>query len=1247
MRAQGTRGRGTRGRGRGHRGAQAGSLSSENLPNLDTSETLTSPATKARSHNRLAGDDTLSQAMLRILERVARPNTRSRGRGAELFRGVARVTPNVAEYWMEATERIMDDLDFTAEQKLKGRERDFSVLVEKAKIAEEKKVRSNGPVRVGAPVASTGVALCGHYGRRHPNKCWRTTGACLRCGSTKHRVQDYVDSTHSYVANTVPETLGAAVESTSSEMTVSLDCATKRVFLKTEEDNEIVVIGERRDYLTNMISALVAEKLVRKGFEAFLAKGCEAFLAYISVSDSGDSSVKDIRIVRDIPDVFPEELSGLPLSHEVEFRIDLFPSTAPVSISPYRMAPKELTELKAQIQELLDHGLIRPSVSPWGAPVLFVKKKDGTMWMCIDYRQLNKLTIKNKYPLPRIDDLFDQFKRAFVFSKIDLRSGYHQLRLKEADVQKTTFRTRYGHYEFLIMPFGLTNAPVAFIDLMNRVLQPYLDRFVVMFIDDILVYSRTEDEHDEHLMIGICVDPDKIEAVLSWKQPKNMSEVRSFLGLVGYYQRFVEGFFFIATPMTKLLLKGAPFIWTDTQQESFDKLKTVLTQAPVLIQPEPARDFVVYRDGSHVGLGCVLMQDGKVVTYASRQLKTHYTNYPTHNLELAAVVFALKIWRHYLYGEKCTIYTDHKSLKYLLTQKELNLRQRRWVELLKDYNCTIEYHPGKANVVADALSHRAMSDLRMMFVRLSLFDDGSLLAKLQVKPTWIDQIRDKQMGDNSLELRFHQAKSGVTTDFRINKDGVLCFHGQICVPNGKDLRQSILREAYSSPYVMHPSGNKMYRDLRELYWWPGLKREVNTEHQLPSGLLQPVKIPMDPRFTSRFWKKLHEALGSRLDFSTAFHPQTDGQSDRVIQILEEMLRGCIIHFRSSWEEYLPLMEFAYNNSYQSSIQMAPYEALYGRKCRTPLCWTELDLAFKEEPVQILNRDVKVLRRKSIPLVKVLWRNHSTEEATFQSLLWGCKFASIRSKTPHGRVVGRVVAHGRVIDEPGCARMTRVHDTAVSCEPHGQGQLGVWPHTGKSHWCVFGYPKIQHYFLYEFSLVIFTGLGLYSHGFLQLVRCVEVGLPTLIVEKLVQIEHALTAIESGQTSLGIKVANGVVIAIKKKFPSILVDLSGKNSVWHQVLKLFTMLGSQICFPPASLIIYHDTLDRNKMVQFIGNHAFFNLVNFLNIAPKDSNMNEHSSVDDEVFDEIEGQKMQNIHLSHSSFLQSHKSFDAVSL
>ena len=404
--------------------------------------------------------------------------------------------------------------------------------------------------------------------------------------------------------------------------------------------------------------------------------------------------------------------------------------------------------------------------------MLFVKKKDGTLRLCVDYRQLNKLTVNNKYLLPRIDDLFDQLRGTSIFLKIDLRSGYHHLKIKDADVHKMVFRTRYGHYEFLVMLFGLTNALAAFMDLMNRVFRPYMDQFFVVFINDILVYSKDREIYDTHLRAvletlrkeqlyaklskcefwltevsflghivskeGIRVDQKKIEVVVEWKPPRNVTEVRSFLGLGGYYRRFVKGFSMIATPMTRLLQKNVKYEWSEKCQGSFGKLKAFLTEAPVLTQPTCGKEYVIYSDASLNVLGCVLMQEGKVVTYASRQLKSHEKNYPMHDLEFAAIVFALKIWRHYLYGEKCFIYTGHKSLKYLPSQRELNLRQRRWMELIKDYDCVIDYHPEKANVLADALSRKIVQTLRALNAHLSLSDDGIVVVELIARPNLLN-----------------------------------------------------------------------------------------------------------------------------------------------------------------------------------------------------------------------------------------------------------------------------------------------------------------------------------------------------------------------------------------------------------------------------------------------------------------------------------------------------------------------------
>ncbi|GJW71481.1 putative reverse transcriptase domain-containing protein [Tanacetum coccineum] len=341
------------------------------------------------------------------------------------------------------------------------------------------------------------------------------------------------------------------------------------------------------------------------------------------------------------------------------------------------------------------------------------KAKEKEQEEILVVRDFPKLTVKNRYPLPRIDDLFDQLQGLQFFSKIDLRSGYHQLRVHEDDILKTMFRTRYGHFEFTIMPFGLTNSPLVFMDLMNRVCMSYLDKFAIVFIDDILIYSKTQEEHVEHLRKvqflghvingnGIHVDPSKIEAVKNWKDPRTPTEVRSFLGLARYYCRFIENFFKIAKSLTILTQKCKTFDWGEEQELAFQNIKDKLCNAPILAIPDGSEDFVVYCDASGIGLGCVLMQRGKVIAYASRQLKIHEKNYTTHDLELGAVVFALKIWRHYLYGTKSVIYTNHKSLQYIFSQKKLNMRQRRWIELFSDYDCEVRYHHGKANVVADA-----------------------------------------------------------------------------------------------------------------------------------------------------------------------------------------------------------------------------------------------------------------------------------------------------------------------------------------------------------------------------------------------------------------------------------------------------------------------------------------------------------------------------------------------------------------
>nr|GEU41789.1 hypothetical protein [Tanacetum cinerariifolium] len=677
---------------------------------------------------------------------------------------------------------------------------------------------------------------------------------------------------------------------------------------------------------------------------------------------ASDKKQKEIVVVRDFPEVVLDDLSRFPPVWEIEFRIKLIPEAVSIIKSPYRLAPSELEELSGQLKELQDKGFIRPSLPPWGAPVLFVKKKNGLMIYLTNYKG-----------------------RSFFF-KIDLRSGYHQLSVHENDIPKAAFRTCYGHFKFTGMPFGLTNAPTVFVDLMNRVCRPYLDKFVIVFIDNILIYPKTREDHVEHLRLvlellkkknlyakfykcefwlrevqflghvingnGIHVDHSKIEAVKNWKALRTPTEVRSFLGLAGYYHRFIENF-------------------------SKDKL----CNASVLALLDGPEDLMVYCDAFGIGLGCVLMQ---------------------------RVVFALKIWRNYLYGTKSVIYTDHKSLRHIFSKKKLNMRQHRWIELFSDYDCEIRYHPSKANVLVDALSRK-------------------------------ERVKPKRVRTMNMILRLSI------------KDRIL----------------SAQKEAVDESVGLQKGADKMYYDLRDRYWWPRRKKDiaeyvskcltclkVKAEHQRPSGMLQQLEIPV--------WKW----EGITMDFVTKL-PNTSSGYDTIWVIVDRLTKSA--HFLpmredykmyrlatlylnkivvrheqayysdseryaysvrprlgGSWDVHFSLVEFSYNNSYHSNVTCALFEALYGRKCRLPIMWAEaghdrqksyadrrrkplefsvgdyvllkvspwkgvkcladptlqvpLDeiqvdskLNFMEEPVEILEREFKKLKRSRIAVIKTSCR----------------------------------------------------------------------------------------------------------------------------------------------------------------------------------------------------------------------------------------------------------------------------------
>ena len=784
--------------------------------------------------------------------------------------------------------------------------------------------------------------------------------------------------------------------------------------------------------------------------------------------------------------------TGLPPSRSVDHRIDLVPDQSPPHKHTYRLSQPELDELRNQIDLLLENGWIRPSVSPYGAPILFAKKKDGTLRLCVDYRALNKITIKNHTSIPIISELFDSLHGAKYFTSLDLQSGYHQIRIHDGDIHKTAFNTRFGHYEWLVLCFGLTNAPATFQTLMNSIFHDMINRCVLVYLDDILVYSRSLDEHVEHVRVvferlsqhdlrvqrkkcsfgttqleflghivsseGIRTDPRKVAPISDWPVPKNQKDVQQFLGLANYFRSYIPHFAQLAhnlTPLTGSASKKE-IKWSEPAQHSFDSLKYALTHAPVLALPDFTRSFILTTDASDFAVGMMLSQlddsgSEKPVAFESKILTKNELNWSTHEKEAFSIVLACVKWRHYLESGPVTVYTDHKALLELQTQPHLTRRQARWLERLQDFDLHYHHLPGRLNIVADALSRRpdfVLSAILAASSSLTIADPdahvsirsyypadstfGSIYSALQASSS--SSPAPPIVPSSSLSLPVHQSPVVVHQSspalpphldrYYLSPDQLLYLVDQgrhrLCVP-ASPWQLLLVREAHDPTYSAHRGQQQTYAKLSRSYFWPHMDKLVRkfvstcdvcqrtkSRRTLTSGYLNPLEIPpfpwhtvsmdfilslpptkdakydtlfvvvdkftkrahfipcystitaieaadlyiehifkhhglavsiisdRDTKFTSEFWTRLHERLDTRLRMSTPMRPQTDGQTERSNQVIEDMLRSCINFAQDDWDRLLPTLEFAYNDSVNASTTFTPFFLEYGRDPRSPL-----------------------------------------------------------------------------------------------------------------------------------------------------------------------------------------------------------------------------------------------------------------------------------------------------------------------
>ena len=760
------------------------------------------------------------------------------------------------------------------------------------------------------------------------------------------------------------------------------------------------------------------------------------------------------------------EPTGLPPSRPHDHGIELTSGGPPPTYTG-RCSPSELEELRRQLDDYMAKGWVRPSSSPFAAPILFVRKKSGELRMCVDYRGLNRITVRNAYPLPRIDELFDQLHGARVFTSLDLASGYHQVRVREADIWKTAFRTRYGLFEFTVMPFGLTNAPATFMALMNDVLRPYLDKFVVVYLDDILIYSKSAKDHLRHVELvlqalaradlrlklkkcsfgrssvtflghiveagTVRIDPGKVKAVLDWPAPRTVQEVQSFLGFTGWLREFVDHYAHKAAPLVALT-RGRPapnarVPWSAEQQAAFDALKAAITTAPCLViaDTSPGATFTVETDASGVGVAAVLSQDQgqglRPVAYESRQLSPAEANYTARELELLAVVHAVSKWRCYLDSRaRFSVITDHETLTSFFTQRPLTGRLGRWLEKLAPYApiMDIQYRSGRLNR-ADPLSRRpdytppvpptTSSAASAAPPAADATVAATVATSLSLDADWLTAVAAGYAADPLYSSARRPA-------FMQQRDGLWYVGSRLCVPAVEALRLRVLHESHDAEYRGHPGVTRTLAHAAARFWWPRMSRTVRKyvascatcqrtkpSTLAPPGRLQPLPVPERPwchvgmdlvtdlpvssgfdaiavfvdlftkqahfapttktctspqlaqlffdtvyrhhglpdviisdrdlRINASFFRSLFQRLGTKFNMSTSHHPQTDGQSERTIRTLQQIVRSYVHPLHDNWLELLTLAEVAYNSGVSASTGSSPFGALYGFEPRTP------------------------------------------------------------------------------------------------------------------------------------------------------------------------------------------------------------------------------------------------------------------------------------------------------------------------